>query len=1463
VGNVTSQLALTEATQQAYTSTLAPTITNSSISTTDSGILAIGEELDILLDADEDLAVSGTNPELELDIGGTNRTALFDSINASGNAAFTYTIQNGDTDSDGIQVSGITVNGLQGASSGSPLNISGFTFPETLGVDADGTPPTINSVSTTATGPLNAGDTINIKVDADEDLSEGSGTPTLELAIGGITRTANFTSIDGNSDAIFTYTVKNGDEGNINVAAVNPGTDGLEGDNGNDLDTSSFSGSSLGVTASTPPVITNITTSSSGPLVDGNTLEITVDANEDISGTNGELSIDIGGTTETITSNTITAGNAVFEYTVQAADNDSDGVEVSGITVNDLQDADSNPLDASSFVFPENLGVNIDAAAPEIINITSDSAGSTLSTDETLTITVDANEELIGGGTGSTLTLNINTTPSTPSTADFSNIDANGNAVFTYDIKDGDNDSDGIEVDSISVGSLTDAAGNPLQATFAGFPQNISVDADTDPPEISNITSDDAGSTLAVGDTLTITVDADEELNKGSGNPDLELNFSGSGTTGNAIFDSINASGDAVFTYDIKDGDNDSDGIEVTSVTASGLEDAAGNELDPSTFTLPQNISVNADTEAPTISNIISTPNSGTLEVGDTLSINVDASEVLSEGSGTPQLTLDVGGTDRTANFDSIVSSNSALFTYTIQSGDNDSNGIAVKSVTAGGLQDDVGNELDPSTFTFPANLGVNADTAPVISDITATNTDSILGSGDTLTIEVDANEDLTKGSGTPKMTLDIGGNTRTASFDSLNSGNAVFTYTLDTGDNDSDGIEVTSVTPGTNGLADAGGNDLDVTTFGFPVNLGINSNTIAPTITDVISSPSTGAFGVGSTLTITVDASKELIQGTGTPEVTLDIGGTTRTATFDSIASGNAKFTYDIQAGDNDSDGIEVTAVTPGTDGLEDAAGNDLDSSGFTGKNLGINADTVAPTIAAVTASPNSGTLAVGDTLAITADADEDLIVGSGSASLELTVGGTTRTANFREINAGNAVFEYTIQSGDNDDNGIEVAGINPGADGLQDVAGNILDSTSFTGENLGVNAETDTATSEPTTPTNEPPSIDHISLERKVPANGQIPVGLEIFAEVFSDPEGASLSAVRINDLPDNGTLLLDGESVSSGQIIAASELDTLVLEPDEGFTGTIRFRWNASDGERFSLFNKSLEIDVQQTDDAGGGNTGGGGGTDGGFDGGTGGGTGGSGEIVGSNGNDVLDGTPNNDILIALAGDDKVAGFSGNDRMEGDAGNDTLNGDRGEDSLNGGDGADELFGGPGNDLFQGGNGNDVLNGDVGDDAMAGGGNNDLIISGPGNDIVSGNDGNDTIFGGQGADVLNGDNDDDTIFGGQQADVVAGGAGNDFLSGDFGEDVLSGGEGQDRFLLRTVTGPDIITDFEDGVDSLMLPTGTFPLQPNGLTFADLNIIQAPGGTVVLFEGNAIAGLTGIDATTVTEEDFEEVSSL
>ncbi|WP_139240594.1 hypothetical protein [Geitlerinema sp. PCC 9228] len=154
-------------------------------------------------------------------------------------------------------------------------------------------------------------------------------------------------------------------------------------------------------------------------------------------------------------------------------------------------------------------------------------------------------------------------------------------------------------------------------------------------------------------------------------------------------------------------------------------------------------------------------------------------------------------------------------------------------------------------------------------------------------------------------------------------------------------------------------------------------------------------------------------------------------------------------------------------------------------------------------------------------------------------------------------------------------------------------------------------------------------------------------------------------------------------------------------------------------------------------------------------------------------------------------------------------------------------------------------------------------MVFGGQGNDNANGDDGDDAIFSSQGEDVLNGNNGDDTIFGGQQADILTDGNGDGFLRGDLQEDALTGGEGSDRFLLRKVSGADTIADFEDGVDSLVLPSSDFPVQPNGIAVEDLNITQAEGGTVISVDGNAVAGLTGVDASNITEDDFQNISNL
>jgi Ca2+-binding RTX toxin-like protein len=306
---------------------------------------------------------------------------------------------------------------------------------------------------------------------------------------------------------------------------------------------------------------------------------------------------------------------------------------------------------------------------------------------------------------------------------------------------------------------------------------------------------------------------------------------------------------------------------------------------------------------------------------------------------------------------------------------------------------------------------------------------------------------------------------------------------------------------------------------------------------------------------------------------------------------------------------------------------------------------------------------------------------------------------------------------------------------------------------------------------PTNQTPSIDHIRLEPAVTADDGISLDKDVFAEVFSDAGGSELHAIRIDSLPENGILLLDREPVKAGQTISASELDSLVTEPNEGFAGTIEFDWNASNGDRFSLFGKTLEISVQPAEDSE------------------------DGPIEPPHAETTEDEnqqvTPGNDEVTASHENNAIAALSGIDNIRGNGGNDTINGNQGEDHLDGGDG------------------------------------------------------------------------NDVIFGGQQADILNGGNGDDFLSGDLQEDTLTGGSGEDSFLLRDVVGADIITDFEDGTDSLVLPTSDFPLQPNGLTFEDLTIFQAEGGTVILVNKNPLAGLTGIDATTITEEDFQQVSSL
>jgi CSLREA domain-containing protein len=104
-----------------------------------------------------------------------------------------------------------------------------------------------------------------------------------------------------------------------------------------------------------------------------------------------------------------------------------------------------------------------------------------------------------------------------------------------------------------------------------------------------------------------------------------------------------------------------------------------------------------------------------------------------------------------------------------------------------------------------------------------------------------------------------------------------------------------------------------------------------------------------------------------------------------------------------------------------------------------------------------------------------------------------------------------------------------------------------------------------------------------------------------------------------------------------------------------------------------------------------------------------------------------------------------------------------------------------------------------------------------GTGNNRLTGNTLNNILSGGSGNDQLQGLGGDDSLWGGAGNDILNGGIGNDSLWGGLGDDILTGGVGNDKYLFQSDSvfsislGVDYITDFEAGLDQIVLSKATF----------------------------------------------------
>jgi hypothetical protein len=778
------------------------------------------------------------------------------------------------------------------------------------------------------------------------------------------------------------------------------------------------------------PTVASVTVPTSGSYKAGATLDFTVNFNEavTVTGTDSVLGLTIGGTARSAAYQTKSANSITYRYTVQAGDNDSDGIAVGAITLNTstVKDAETNNATMTLNSVGATTGVLVDTTGPNITDVSVPFSG-TYVAGNTLDFTVNFDEAVTVTGTDSVLGITVG---STARSAVYSS-KTTYSITYRYTVQAGDSDSNGIIVGSITLNTTTveDTATNSAVMTLNSVGSTSAVLIDGVAPYLTGPITLPSNATYHTGQNLDFTVTYSEAVNviTSGGTPYITLTLNTGGTVP-AYYVSGSGTTTLIFRYLIALGNQDMDGItHGTAIVLNGasIKDQAGNDAMLSLagqFGSTSGILV--DAMAPTVASV-TVPSSGSYKAGDTLDFTVNFSEAVTVTGTDSVLGITIGGTVRSAAYQT-KSANSITYRYTVQSGDNDSDGIAVGSITlnTSTVKDAETNNATMTLNSVGATTGVLIDTTgPSVTDVSVpfSGTYKI---GDNLDFTVNFDEAVTVTGTDSVLGITVGSTARSAVYQSKTANSITYRYTVQAGDNDSDGITVGSITLNATTVEDTATNSAVMTLNSIASTSGILIDTVAPAVTSV-TVPSAGTYKAGDTLDFTVNFD-EAVTVTGTDTVLgITVGSTATNATYQSKTASSITYRYTVQAGDNDSNGIEVGSITLNTTTVKDAATNNavmtLNSIGST---AGILIDAKAPTVTSVTV-PASGTYKAGDTLDFIVNFSEAVTVTGTDSVLGITIGSTARSAAYQSKSANSITYRYTVQAGENDSDGIAVGSI------------------------------------------------------------------------------------------------------------------------------------------------------------------------------------------------------------------------------------------------------------------------------------------------------------------------------------------------------------------------------------------------------------------------------------------------------
>lgn len=803
-------------------------------------------------------------PRLRLTIGSTTRFANYSSVSGTKKINFTYTVQAGDNDANGIDVTGFELNGSTLTFSNLGLiencdvsTVTAKNFPK-VKIDTQG--PIISQFAiSNFPGLYNKGEKIFFKMAFSENVFV-TGTPKFSVGLSsGGPVDALYTSGSGGTILTFTFVVTSehiDPDGfdSITSPLILPPSTTIKDIFGNDAllnfealipDAITYS---LGVKINGEyPHVVAITVPPNGTYVAAQDLDFIMQFDRPVNVTGiPYLSLVVGANTRQAQYLTGDGTEFItFRYTAIPGDIDSNGIEVApSIAANGGTIVDKALTTVSYFtdpannilVFPSTGKIILNAIQPMAISLmrnvdSTAPAWGGASTDNTwiigqeLNITVAFNTGIYVTQTNGSPTLPLTIGNTVRHASYLSGGNGQTSLVFRYVVQEGDLDTDGvIAIGNISLnnGVITDSANTNILLTLpvAGL-DNTRVDAVK--PLITSITAPTNG-TYSLQNPLTVaqmsfTVNWSEAVNldtTGTGSNYISMDIGGVAV--NAEYVSGALSSQFVHRPLSIANRNDSDGITISSPVQGTaiIRDQAGNIATLKSFNPPVTSGILVDTTIPTITNISAVNTNGWYRAGNNIDFNVTFSEQVTTNvsGGFPQIPVIIGSTTRYLVPTMNTTNTIHTFRYTIVSGDLDTDGISVSgTITHNGTTAyarDGGRNNVSTNFTAPSTPGILVDAIPPTIIAVTRPLNGTYESPSTLTFTIQYSENVIV-SGTPRIEVPIGLITANFNYVSGSGTNTLtFSYTLLSSDYDFDGLPSTLNSVSLNGgsIRDGGGNN-------------------------------------------------------------------------------------------------------------------------------------------------------------------------------------------------------------------------------------------------------------------------------------------------------------------------------------------------------------------------------------------------------------------------------------------------------------------------------------------------------------------------------------------------------------------------------------------------------------------------------------------------------------------------------